>query len=175
MASSISVALSIRKALSGYTKGLKGPKLLMFNSFSSFIACSTAGCLNAFFMRKTELEKGIDIKDSDGNVVGKSKVAAKIAIMQTAISRYVLAVPIFMPATALYGVERLGMMPRSFYATTMLEILFIALELMFAVPLAIAVYPQTATIKASEIEAEFRELKNLNGELVREFTFNKGL
>jgi hypothetical protein len=64
--SSIGVALYIRKALSGYTKGLKGPKLLMANSFSSFIACSTAGCLNAFFMRKKELETGIDIKDSDG-------------------------------------------------------------------------------------------------------------
>jgi hypothetical protein len=42
---------------------------------------------------------------------------------------------------ALYGVERIGMMPRSFGAMTMLEIFFIAVELMFAVPLAIAVYP----------------------------------
>ena len=55
VASSITVALGIRKALSGYTKNLKGSKLIMMNSVSSFFACSTAGYLNAWFMRKTEL------------------------------------------------------------------------------------------------------------------------
>ncbi len=70
--SSIGVALGIRKALSGRTKGLTGPKLIFFNTISSFFACSTAGFLNAWFMRRTELEKGIDITDANGKVYGKS-------------------------------------------------------------------------------------------------------
>lgn len=49
---------------------------MIFNTISSFFACSTAGYLNALFMRRTELEKGIDIIDHDGKIVGKSKIAA---------------------------------------------------------------------------------------------------
>lgn len=61
--SSIGVALSIRKLLSGYTKNARGAKLIVFNSISSFFACATSGYLNAYFMRRTELEKGIEIMD----------------------------------------------------------------------------------------------------------------
>ena len=78
--SSIGVALAIRKALSGYTKNLTGSKMIVANSISSFFACATAGYLNAHFMRKTELEKGIDVLDSEGHHLGKSKVAAKKAV-----------------------------------------------------------------------------------------------
>jgi hypothetical protein len=53
--SSIAVALSIRKALSGWTQNLHGARLIVANSISSFIACSVAGYLNAHFMRQTEL------------------------------------------------------------------------------------------------------------------------
>lgn len=60
-ASSITVALGIRKMLEKRTAGMRGAKLMIYNSISAFFACSTAGFLNAFFMRKTELEKGIDI------------------------------------------------------------------------------------------------------------------
>lgn len=78
--SSIIVALAIRKALSGYTKNLQGSKLIIANSVSSFFACATAGYLNAHFMRQTELEKGIDLMDKDGNHLGKSKIAAHKAV-----------------------------------------------------------------------------------------------
>ena len=78
--SSIVVALGIRKVLSGYTKHLTGSKLTMANTFSSFWACSFAGYMNGFFMRRTELEKGIDVKDKEGSIVGKSKKAAKKAV-----------------------------------------------------------------------------------------------
>ncbi len=80
MTSSIAVALGIRKALSKYTTKASGAKLIMFNSVSSFFACATSGYLNAYFMRTTELQKGIDIMDQEGNTVGKSKVAAKRAV-----------------------------------------------------------------------------------------------
>ena len=82
-ASSIGVALGIRKILEPRTVGMKGAKLMMFNSISAFLACSTAGFLNAYFMRNTELEKGIDIFDPElpDQIVGKSKAAASQAVM----------------------------------------------------------------------------------------------
>lgn len=54
--------------------------MIVYNSISSFFACATAGYLNAFFMRRTELEKGIDVMDPEGNLVGKSKAAASKAV-----------------------------------------------------------------------------------------------
>jgi hypothetical protein len=78
--SSIAVALLVRKALSGWTANLHGSKLIVANSISSFFACSTAGYLNAHFMRKTELERGIDVLDDEGHHRGKSKVAAHKAV-----------------------------------------------------------------------------------------------
>jgi len=48
---SIGVALTIRKALAKRTAGLKGPKLLIFNSISAGAAIGTAGFVNAYLMR----------------------------------------------------------------------------------------------------------------------------
>jgi hypothetical protein len=142
-AASIGLALGIRQLLSGKTKGMTGSKLVIYNSISAFFACSTAGFVNAYFMRQTELVKGIDVVDpSDPSViVGKSQAAAKKAVMETAISRYILCFPLFLPSAALYTVEKMRMMPRNFALKTCLELSFFVGELYFAVPLAIAFYP----------------------------------
>lgn len=173
--SSIAVALTVRKALSGWTHNLHGSKLIIANSISSFFACATAGYLNAHFMRKTELERGIDIHDDEGKYHGKSKVAAHRAVNQTANSRFFLAVPIFIPPFILYAIERKNMMPRNFYLRTLLEISAICFELCCAVPFAIGAYPQYGHLRVDEVEEEFRHLVKSNGDPVREFIFNKGL
>lgn len=173
--SSIAVALTVRKALSGWTHNLHGSKLIIANSISSFFACSAAGYLNAHFMRKTELERGIDIHDDEGKYHGKSKIAAHRAVTQTANSRFFLAVPIFIPPFILYAIERKNMMPRNFYLRTLLEISAICFELYCAVPFAIGAYPQYGHLRVDEVEEEFRHLVKSNGDPVREFIFNKGL
>ena len=86
-----------------------------------------------------------------------------------------LAVPIFFPPAMLYLIEKKGMMPRNFYLKTMLEIALISCELYIAAPFAVSIYPQTATIKNTELEPEFQNLRNTQGEVIREFVFNKGL
>jgi hypothetical protein len=139
--SSIVVALAVRKALSGYTQNLHGARLIVANSISSFFACATAGYLNAHFMRKTELDKGIDVMDHEGNNLGKSKAAAHKAVNQTANSRFFLAIPIFIPPFILYTIERKHLMPKNFYVKTLVELLAISFELSCAVPFAIGAYP----------------------------------
>lgn len=139
--SSIAVALAIRKMLSGISKNATGAKQIILNAVVGFWACATAGYLNSFIMRNTELEKGIEIQDPNGNIVGKSKIAAKQAVSQTANSRFFLAIPIFFPPIMLYLIEKRRMMPNNFYLRTILELSLIATELYFAVPFAIGVYP----------------------------------
>ena len=48
-------------------------------------------------------------------------------------------------------------------------------ELYVAVPLAIAFYPKTGTVKASELEPEYREWKDQTGKHITQFQYNKGL
>ena len=88
-------------------------------------------------------------------MVGKSRNAAHKAVMQTCISRYVLCIPLFMPAACLLAVDKMKMMPRSFGMRTALELFFIFAELYFAVPLAIAMYPQFGRLRPDEVEVEF--------------------
>lgn len=71
---SIGLALGIRMMLSSRTKGMKGAKLIVYNSISAFFACSTAGFVNAYLMRQTELERGIDVVNptNPDQIIGKS-------------------------------------------------------------------------------------------------------
>lgn len=79
---SIALALGVRKAMNPLSKGVTGAKLLVLNTAGSFIGCSTAGFLNAWFMRQTELEKGIDVLDPETmESYGKSQICAKQAVV----------------------------------------------------------------------------------------------
>ena len=48
---------------------------------------ATASTLNVILMRMHELDEGIDVVDKQGNVVGSSKIAAKKALTEMAVTR----------------------------------------------------------------------------------------
>jgi len=175
-ASSITVGLAIRKLLAKRSAAATGASLIVLNSVGSFFACASAGFMNAWFMRQTEMNKGISVLDPETEEpLGKSKDCAYHAVLQTAISRIFLNVTIFVPPFFLLAIERMRLMPKNFYLKTLVEGLLISLELYFAVPLGIAIYPRMGTIEADKLEEEFQGLKNKKGEVIREFIFNKGL
>ena len=81
-ASSVFVALGIRKSVEHKTKTMVGAKLLMYNSISAMIASGVAGFLNTWFMRQVEMKQGINVVDPEtGEIVGKSKAAGKSAVV----------------------------------------------------------------------------------------------
>jgi len=53
--SSIIVGLGIRKLLEKRSNSATGAKLILLNSVSSFFACASAGFINAWCMRQTEM------------------------------------------------------------------------------------------------------------------------
>ena len=80
--SAIGVALAMRKAVEKKASTLKGGSLVMLNAVSAFTACAAAGFLNAYFMRRTEIETGIDVLDKDTHEpYGKSIISAKKAVL----------------------------------------------------------------------------------------------
>lgn len=117
-----------------------GGKLVLLNSVSSFVACAISGFLNAYFMRRTEIKKGIDVCDKTGKSYGKSKKCAEKAVMQTSISRVGLVLTIFAPPIALMGLEKAHLIPKNKVLKFGLETSLLVSELYFAVPLGLAMY-----------------------------------
>ena len=148
----------------------------MLNSISSFAACALSGFMNAYFMRQTEIKKGIDVCDKNtGKSYGKSKICANTAVLQTSISRIALVLTIFVPPIFLIAMERARIMPKNRVGKFSIELSVLCLELYFAVPLGLAFYPRQGTVAAKDIEPEFSEVKDDQGNLITEFVFNKGL
>ncbi|KAJ4938981.1 hypothetical protein JOQ06_028444 [Pogonophryne albipinna] len=69
---------------------------LLVQRFIPFPAVATANVCNVVLMRHSELSEGISVLDDNGNVVGTSKVAAKHALLETALTRVVMPMPILM-------------------------------------------------------------------------------
>ena len=115
------VALAIRQMNAKRSAAATGASLIMLNAFTSTTACACGGFANNWFMRSVEMEKGIELCDPDTNEpIGKSKAVAKKAVWQTASSRIFMAAPIALPAFALIGMERMGMIPKNKYANLVL-------------------------------------------------------
>ena len=58
-------------------------------------------------MRSSELVDGIEVKDENGNVIGVSKIAARKAVFETALSRVALPAPILvLPPIIMAGLEK---------------------------------------------------------------------
>lgn len=76
--SSISVAILLRKVFTNFTRTLTGSKLILMNSCVNLMANSSANFLNTYFMRKTEMEKGIEVFQDEQltEKLGISKVCA---------------------------------------------------------------------------------------------------
>jgi hypothetical protein len=70
-------------------------------------AVMTASTLNVVLMRIHELDEGINVVDKDGQVVGSSKLAAKFALKEMAITRATLPIPLLLfPAVTMAYLEK---------------------------------------------------------------------
>ena len=86
------------------------------------------------------------------------------------------------PALVIYLIERLGMMPKNFWLTTLLQMSLFFCHLYVGMPLGVGAFPSTGTITKKEMELESDEVKNAfknyrdhNGQPLEYAAFNKGL
>ncbi|KAL9054534.1 MAG: hypothetical protein Q9162_004090 [Coniocarpon cinnabarinum] len=149
-----------------------------------FVAVASAGALNCFLMRGGELREGIDVfphfearqnardegkaksqkkaeawSSNDSESVGRSKKAALIAVSETAASRVINATPVMaIPPLILITLQRrskwLQARPRMVLPVN-LGLIFATS--VFALPLALAVFPQREFVSARKLETEIEE------------------
>lgn len=79
--SSVGMGVGLKKLFHSMTKNLKGGTAILVHSLLSLVAVGTAGGLNSYCMRMSEMERGITIMDPDMNEAGVSKVAARQAVL----------------------------------------------------------------------------------------------
>jgi len=144
--------------------------------FVPFTAVATAGVANVFLMRGNEIKEGIDVKDKNGDVVGKSPKAGILACSQVASSRVMTALPCLTFPPIIMGVlEKTKFVRSNPGSITGLNLAVIAVMLSTALPVAVAMYPQQVSISPQKLETKFHNLRDKNGKPITELYFNRGL
>ncbi|KAK5080659.1 Sideroflexin FSF1 [Exophiala xenobiotica] len=132
-----------------------------------FAAVACAGVLNVFLMRGEEIRRGKEVRS-----LGKSKKAAFLAVGETAISRVLNATPIMvLPPMILVRLEKTEWLKQRPRMVLPVNLGLILTTSIFALPLALAAFPQRQAVSANSLEDEFHQKGGLDG-LVE---FNRGI
>ncbi|XP_064601207.1 sideroflexin-5-like [Liolophura sinensis] len=146
-------------------------KKLLIQRFVPFPAVAMASTCNILLMRYSELFEGIEVFDSTDKVIGTSKIAAKKALLETAITRMIMPAPILLiPPAVMAMLEKTHFLQRYPKAHLPLNALVCTLAFGGALPLAIALFPQISKVKPSTLEPEICSATNES-----HLFYNKGL
>lgn len=185
---SCSVALGLN-ALVPRLKRVSPATKTILTRLVPFAAVASAGALNVFLMRGEEMRKGIDVypvlseadkaklaeegkSESSVASLGKSKKAATLAVSETALSRVLNSSPIMViPPLILVRLQKQEWLKKNPRLTLPVNLGLILTTSLFALPLALAAFPQRQAVDASSLEEEFWG-KGGDGEKV---VFNRGI
>ena len=155
IASSLSIAVVMRKATAGITKGATGFKLIFLNSLVATCSSGSANFFNSLTMRYAEIEKGIAIYTDEKlhNYVGISQKAASSAVYQTAVSRIMLSVfCLGIPTIMLYFFEKMKVIPKAKGPKLFFESCCVTFGLFAGLPLSVATFPPVGTRTSPHLE-----------------------
>ncbi|KAL9129300.1 MAG: hypothetical protein Q9217_002210 [Psora testacea] len=184
VSASCSVALGLNALVPRMKRLSPGARTIM-TRLVPFAAVASAGALNVFLMRGEEIRQGINVfptlseeekaqreNRAEMQSLGKSKKAATLAVGETAVSRVLNATPIMvLPPLILVRLQRtkwLRNRPRMVLPVNLGVILTTSI---FALPLALAVFPQRQVVQAKALEEQFWDKGGKHG-LVE---FNRGI
>ncbi|KAI9050111.1 hypothetical protein LZ554_006252 [Drepanopeziza brunnea f. sp. 'monogermtubi'] len=185
---SCSVALGLNGLVPRLKRVTPATKIVL-SRLVPFAAVASAGALNVFLMRGEEIRQGIDVypvlsgadkaklaeegkSESAVASLGKSKKAATLAVGETAISRVLNSSPIMaIPPLVLIRLQRQEWLRKSPRLTMPVNVGLIFATSLFALPLALAAFPQRQAVDASSLEEEFWGKGGENGKVV----FNRGI
>jgi hypothetical protein len=166
-----------RVALAKQLSGLKGTKALFANVALNYFAAAFAGASNVSLMRQKELTDGINVQNEKGDTsYGKSKLAARRAVKETALTRFIMPAPVlFFPAVASALLTKFHLFPKHVVAGKLLEATLCCISLSVALPMSVALFQQRSSASIDKLEEEFRSLKEENGDLIKIVYYNKGM
>uniref|UniRef100_A0A8C7Z1J7 Sideroflexin 5b n=1 Tax=Oryzias sinensis TaxID=183150 RepID=A0A8C7Z1J7_9TELE len=168
--SAVSIAVGLNVLIQRANR-LSPATRMIVQRFVPFTAVASANICNVGLMRHNELSEGVDVLDDKGNVVGSSKIAARNAIMETAFTRVVLPMPIFvLPPIIMSYLERLRFLQSNRRLLLPIHSAVCLLTFAVSLPVAISLFPQMSQIEVSRLEPEIAMATKC-----KVVTYNKGL
>jgi len=175
---SIGIAMGSRVLFANFLKRQQGQRQFIANAAIGYFSGAFAGVANLTCMRQREMQKGVVLMNKEGDqCYGQSPTAGRKAIFQTAMSRFILPLPVMFAPIALSSLFSMArLLPKNQALRNCMELSFCTIGLLFGLPMSVALYKQQSSILASELEPEFQNLKDpKTGEVIKEYYFNRGL
>ncbi len=175
-AGAVGVSCAIALGLNQLKKSGRIP--LGITPYFTFFAVSMASTSNLLLMRRKELVNGIAVYDENGNALGTSKVAAKIAIGKTALSRCLASVPaLVLPPTIVTIMQNrklFKMHQQILWRTMLVNCTLVGASFLVGLPVCLALFDQTCRVDPTTLEPlideQFKILKSKGF-----VEFNRGL
>uniref|UniRef100_A0A671WQ77 Sideroflexin 5b n=1 Tax=Sparus aurata TaxID=8175 RepID=A0A671WQ77_SPAAU len=168
--SAVSIAVGLNVLIQKANK-LSPATRMIIQRLVPFPAVASANICNVGLMRHNELSEGVDVLDNNGKVVGSSKIAARHAIMETAFTRVVLPMPIFvLPPIIMSYLERLRFLQSHRRLLLPIHSVVCLVTFGLSLPVAISLFPQMSQIEVSRLEPEIAMATDC-----KVVTYNKGL
>lgn len=179
--SALGVAFGLATALKRRYGPAQAKQLMRWVAFPSAVVASS---LNCYIVRRPEIATGVPLLDADMRPVtmadgspAVSSEAASRGVTSTTMSRAILQAPVYLvPPLALAAMR--GLVPARILDRHMVPLTTYLLLTTFGVglPAAIALFPQVATIPASDVEPRFQNLIDPATRRPYEvYRYNKGL
>ncbi|KAL6487349.1 hypothetical protein MHYP_G00039750 [Metynnis hypsauchen] len=170
VSSAVTIAVGLN-VLIQRAKRFRPNKQLLVQRFVPFPAVASANVCNVLLMCHSELSEGVSVLDENGNVVGTSKIAARCALLETAVTRGVLPMPILvLPPMLMTVLESLPLLQRHPRLVLPVHSLVCLCAFGLALLLAISLFPQNSQIHVSQLEPEISAATEC-----KILTYNKGL
>lgn len=170
------VAYSLRKMTAPMQKGATGKKLVLLNTFVGAVSSACASWCNTSLMRQAEVQSGIEVFSDESlkeeDKVGISKVAAKQAVQETALSRVCLSLGVCSMPFCIMSILSLNrnfnrLLTSSPKSKIIMELSCCITAISLGLPLAVAIFPPISQKEGSLCEDKFNKFEKLY--------FSKGL
>ena len=140
-----------------------------------FAAVAMANCFNMGLMRQSEYTEGINVKDEDGDIIGKSKIAGGIGLATCVAGRVMAAAPSLVFPGAFQNFATKTFLKSSPILHMPFFIVTILATIQITVPLGLGAFKQYTSLPVNEIEKDFTGLKTKTGKEVNTVYFNRGI
>lgn len=170
----VTSAVGIAVGLSVFIKkssGLSPSMKLIVQKFVPFPAVATASTCNVVLMRNNELSEGIEVFDKNDKVVATSKIAAKKALFETAVTRMFLPAPLLLiPPIIMTMAEKTKFLKSHPKMHLPINAAVTTISFAVSLPIAIALFPQISSVSVNKLEPD---IQSITKEI--QLHYNKGL
>ncbi len=174
----VPIVLVIRSLTAGHIDGIPFEMWrFLARNFTTWMAASFAGMTNLSIVRRKELKDGIAVfSPYSGHYLGRSRVAGSQAIFRTGFSRVMIGLSLMAYPFIWLALRQSEYLRATRFGLRGALLVAHGLSFWFWFIFSLSIFPRIGTIKATELESQFRHLKDpVTHQRLTHFLYNRGL